>query len=68
MTLTAIPDEDPVHEAYRFAVRLTDIANSEQLSRRERILLRAAAELLDRQMRTPAVVRMTSADPKALAT
>lgn len=68
MTLTAIPDEDPVHEAYRLAVRLTDIANSEQLSRRERLLLRAAAELLDRQMRAPAVVRMRSADPKVLAT
>lgn len=68
MTLTAIPDEDPVHEAYRLAVRLTDIANSEQLSRRERLLLRAAAELLDRQMRAPAVVRMSSMDPKVLAT
>lgn len=68
MTLTAIPDEDPVHEAYRLAVRLTDIANSGPLTRRERVLLRAAAELLDRQMRAPAVVRMTSMDPKPVAT
>ncbi|MFH8251516.1 hypothetical protein ACH3VR_14180 [Microbacterium sp. B2969] len=66
MTLTAIPDEDPVHEAYRLAVRLTDIANSEPMSRRERVLLRATAQLLDRQMRAPAVVRMTSVDPKAV--
>ncbi|GAA1969147.1 hypothetical protein [Microbacterium deminutum] len=64
MTLAPIPDEDPVHETYRLAVRLTDIANSEELTRRERILLRAAAELLDRQMRAPAVVRMTSVDPR----
>lgn len=64
MTLVPIPDEDPVHEAYRLAVRLTDIANSQPLSRRERVLLRAAAELLDRQMRAPAVVRMTSAEPR----
>ncbi len=59
MTLTMIPDEDPVHETYRLAVRLTDIANSQQLTRRERMLLRAATELLDRQTRAPAVVRMS---------
>jgi len=67
MTLTTIPDEDPVHETYRLAVRLTDIANSHELTRRERILLRAAAELLDRQTRAPAVVRMSSAPEKTVA-
>lgn len=56
-----IPDEDPVHETYRLAVRLTDIANSQELTKRERVLLRAATEMLDRQMRAPAVVRMSSA-------
>lgn len=66
MTLGAFPDEDPVHEAYRLAVRLTDIANSQQLTRRERVLLRATAELLDRQMRAPDVVRMSSEDPKVI--
>lgn len=55
-----IPDEDPVHETYRLAVRLTDIANSQELTKRERVLLRAATEMLDRQMRAPAVVRMSS--------
>lgn len=60
MVLTPIPDEDRVHETYRLAVRLTDIANSEPLTRRERVLLRAAAQMLDRQMRAPAVVRMSS--------
>ncbi|MNL83665.1 hypothetical protein D3C87_2113800 [compost metagenome] len=67
MELVSIPDENPVHEAYRLAVRLTDIANSQPLTRRERVLLRATAELLDRQMRAPSVVRMTSIDPKAVA-
>lgn len=66
MTLAAIPDEDPVHEAYRLAVRLTDIANSEPLTTRERVLLRAAAEVLDRQMKAPTVLRMTSVDSKAV--
>jgi hypothetical protein len=56
-----IPDEDPVHETYRLAVRLTDIANSQELTKRERVLLRAATEMLDRQMRAPSVVRMSSA-------
>lgn len=55
-----IPDEDPVHETYRLAVRLTDIANSQELTKREQVLLRAATEMLDRQMRAPAVVRMSS--------
>ncbi|WP_108249951.1 hypothetical protein [Planctomonas deserti] len=64
MTLAAIPDEDPVHEAYRLAVRLTDIANSQPLTARERVLLRAAAEVLDRQMKAPTVLRMTSVEPK----
>jgi hypothetical protein len=67
MTLTTIPDEDPVHETYRLAVRLTDIANSHELTTRERMLLRAAAELLDRQTRAPAVVRMSSAPVKPVA-
>jgi hypothetical protein len=66
MTLATIPDEDPVHEAYRLAVRLTDIANSEPLTARERVLLRAAAEVLDRQMKAPTVLRMTSVDPKVV--
>lgn len=66
MALTAFPDEDPVHEAYRLAVRLTDIANSEPLSKSEQVLLRATAEMLDRQMRAPAVARMSSADPKVV--
>ena len=60
MVLMPIPGEDPVHETYRLAVRLTDIANSEPLTRRERMLLRAAAQVLDRQMKAPAVVRMCS--------
>jgi hypothetical protein len=67
MTLAAIPDEDPVHEAYRLAVRLTDIANSQPLTAHERVLLRAAAEVLDRQMKAPSVLRMTSVDPKEVA-
>ena len=67
MALSEIPNEDPVHETYRLAVRLTDIANSQLLTRRERMLLRAAAELLDRQMRAPAVVRMTSSPEKSLS-
>ena len=67
MTLAAIPDEDPVHEAYRLAVRLTDIANSQPLTARERVLLRAAAEVLDRQMKAPTVLRMTSVEPKEAA-
>jgi len=61
MIVKPIPDEDPVHETYRLAVRLTDIANSQELTKRERVLLRAATEMLDRQMRAPAVVRMSSA-------
>ncbi|QKJ18902.1 hypothetical protein [Microbacterium hominis] len=61
MIVKPIPDEDPVHETYRLAVRLTDIANSQELTKRERVLLRAATEVLDRQMRAPAVVRMSSA-------
>ncbi|MCR2792754.1 hypothetical protein NQ156_06720 [Microbacterium sp. zg.Y625] len=61
MIVSPVPDEDPVHEAYRLAVRLTDIANSQELTKRERILLRAATQMLDRQMRAPAVVRMSSA-------
>jgi hypothetical protein len=60
MIVSPIPDEEPVHEAYRLAVRLTDIANSQELTRRERVLLRAATGMLDRQMRAPAVVRMSS--------
>ncbi len=67
MTLATIPDEDPVHEAYRLAVRLTDIANSQPLTARERVLLRAAAEVLDRQMKAPTVLRMTSVEPKEAA-
>ncbi|MFC8682344.1 hypothetical protein ACFT30_12555 [Microbacterium ureisolvens] len=61
MIVEPIPDEDPVHETYRLAVRLTDVANSQELTKRERVLLRAATEMLDRQMRAPAVVRMSSA-------
>ncbi|SDH21698.1 hypothetical protein [Microbacterium pygmaeum] len=60
MIVRPIPDEDPVHETYRLAVRLTDIANSQELTKRERVLLRAATGMLDRQMRAPAVVRMSS--------
>jgi hypothetical protein len=60
MVVNPIPDEDPVHETYRLAVRLTDIANSQELTKRERVLLRAATKMLDRQMRAPAVVRMSS--------
>ncbi|KXC04935.1 hypothetical protein [Microbacterium hominis] len=60
MIVKPIPDEDPVHETYPLAVRLTDIANSQELTKRERVLLRAATEMLDRQMRAPAVVRMSS--------
>lgn len=60
MIVKPIPDEDPVHETYRLAVRLTDIANSQELTKRERVLLRAATEMLDRQMRAPTVVRMSS--------
>ncbi|MGC5171233.1 hypothetical protein ACLQ2Q_11335 [Microbacterium sp. DT81.1] len=60
MLVTPIPDEDPIHETYRLAVRLTDIANSQELTKRERNLLRAATAMLDRQMRAPAIVRMSS--------
>lgn len=60
MIVKPIPDEDPVHETYRLAVRLADIANSQELTKRERVLLRATTEMLDRQMRAPAVVRMSS--------
>lgn len=62
MIVGPIPDEDPVHETYRLAVRLTDIANSEELTKRERVLLRAATEMLDRQMKAPSVVRMSSTE------
>jgi hypothetical protein len=61
MIVKPIPDEDPVHETYRLAVRLTDIANSQELTKREQVLLRAATGMLDRQMRAPTVVRMSSA-------
>ena len=67
MLVTPIPDEDPVHETYRLAVRLTDIANSQELTKRERNLLRAATAMLDRQMRAPAVVRMSSAAGRVTA-
>lgn len=68
MIVTPIPDEDPVHETYRLAVRLTDIANSQELTKRERNLLRATTALLDRQLRAPAVVRMsTAADGEVVA-
>lgn len=65
MAHSDIPDEDPVHEAYRLAVRLTDIANSQPLTKTEQMLLRATAEMLDRQMRAPAVARMSSAGAEA---
>lgn len=48
-----------VYDTYRLAVRLTDIANSEPLNWRERMILRAATKMLDRQMSAPAVVRMS---------
>lgn len=67
MIVQPIPDEDPVHETYRLAVRLTDIANSQELTKRERVLLRAAAGMLDRQMRAPALVRMSSDSATAVA-
>lgn len=52
------PDEG-AYDTYRLAVRLTDIANSEPLTRRERMILHAATRMLDRQMSAPAVVRMS---------
>ena len=52
-------DDDP-YDTYRLAVRLTDIANSEPLNWRERMILGAATRMLDRQMSGPAVVRMTA--------
>lgn len=67
MLVTPIPDEDPIHETYRLAVRLTDIANSQELTKREQSLLRAATAMLDRQMRAPAVVRMSSAPGRVTA-
>lgn len=66
MLVTPIPDEDPIHETYRLAVRLTDIANSHELTGRERNVLRAATAMLDRQMRAPAVVRMSSASGRVI--
>lgn len=48
------------YDTYRLAVRLTDIANSERLNWRERLILRAATRMLDRQMSAPTVVRMSS--------
>lgn len=47
------------YATYRLAVRLTDIANSEPLTRRERTLLRTTTRVLDRQMGAPKIVRMT---------
>lgn len=54
----AAPGDD-AYDTYRLAVRLTDIANSEPLNRRERAILRAATRVLDRQISAPAVVRMS---------
>lgn len=51
--------EEDAYDTYRLAVRLTDIANSEPLNWRERMILRAATRMLDRQMSAPAVVRMS---------
>lgn len=51
------------YDTYRLAVRLTDIANSEELNWRERMILRAATRMLDRQMSAPTVVRMSSRPP-----
>lgn len=58
---TSSPSEqgEEAYDAYRLAVRLTDIANSEPLSWRERAILRAATRVLDRQMSAPVVVRMS---------
>lgn len=53
------------YDTYRLAVRLTDIANSEELNWRERLILRAATRMLDRQMSAPTVVRMSSRPPVA---
>lgn len=58
-TDTGDESAEDAYDAYRLAVRLTDIANSEPLNRRERAILRAATRVLDRQMGAPDVVRMS---------
>lgn len=55
----ALVKDEEVRESYRLAVRLTDLANSQVLSRRERFSLVASAEILNRLMRAPAVVRLS---------
>ncbi len=56
---TVHEDGADAYDTYRLAVRLTDIANSEELNWRERWILRAATRMLDRQMSAPTVVRMS---------
>lgn len=65
-TESAEESAEDAYDAYRLAVRLTDIANSEPLNRRERAILRAATRVLDRQMGAPDVVRM-SGNPQVAA-
>lgn len=55
----AMARDGAVREAYRLAVRLTDLANSQALSQREKLSLVAAAGILNRLMRAPAVVRLS---------
>ncbi|MFJ4167833.1 hypothetical protein ACIPY5_19955 [Microbacterium sp. NPDC089698] len=56
-----LAQDDAAHESYRLAVRLTDLANSQTLLRRERFSLVIAAWILNRLMRAPAVVRLSIA-------
>lgn len=59
-------DRDAMHDTYRLAVRLADVANNEKLAAWEGTLLRTATRILDRQLRAPAVVRM-SQEPVGIA-
>lgn len=55
----ALTGEGSSYDTYRLAVRLTDIANSQELTRYERTLLGLSSYVLDRQMRAPEVVSLS---------
>jgi hypothetical protein len=45
--------EDGAYDTFRLAVRLADVANSEPLTRSERVILAVATRVLDRQISVP---------------
>lgn len=59
LPMAALSGDGSSYDTYRLAVRLTDIANSQELTRYERILLRLSSYVLDRQMRAPEVVSLS---------